>query len=44
MCDTRQTVRRIFLTVVTLTSLSALVRAQDRTEMTINDTGVEAEM
>jgi streptogramin lyase len=43
MRDTRQTVRRIFLTVVTMTSLSALVRAQDRTEVTINDTGVQAE-
>jgi streptogramin lyase len=43
MRHSRQTVRRIFLTVVTLTSLSALVRAQDRTEVTINDTGVQAE-
>src|SRR6476661_9056770 len=42
MCDTRQAVRRIFLTVVALT-LSALVRAQDRTEVTINDAGVQAE-
>jgi len=43
MCDTRQAVRRLFLTVVALTSLSAIVRAQDRTEVTINDTGVQAE-
>ena len=43
MCDTRQAVRRLFLTVVALTSLSAIVRAQDRTEVRINDTGVQAE-
>ena len=31
------------LAVAAVTSLSALVRAQGRTEMTINDTGVQAE-
>ena len=44
MRNTRQTVRRILLlTLLTLTSLSAFVRAQGRTEVTINDTGVQAE-
>ena len=37
------TVRRILFAVVTVASLSALVRAQGRTEVTINDTGVQAE-
>jgi hypothetical protein len=37
------TVRRMLLAVVTVTSLSLLVRAQTRTEITINDTGVQAE-
>jgi hypothetical protein len=36
------TVRRILLAVVTFTSLSPLVRAQTRTEITINDTGAQA--
>src|SRR6185369_9937287 len=43
MRDIHLTVRRILLIVVTVTSLSALVRAQGRTEVTINDTGVQAE-
>jgi len=43
MRDIGLTVRRILLIVVTVTSLSALVRAQGRTEVTINDTGVQAE-
>jgi hypothetical protein len=37
------TVHRILLAVVTVASLSPLVRAQGRTEVTINDTGVQAE-
>lgn len=37
------TVRRILLAVVTVGLLSALVRAQGRTEVTINDTAVQAE-
>jgi streptogramin lyase len=38
-----QTVSRFLLTVAAAASLSALVRAQGRTEVTINDTGVQAE-
>ncbi len=38
-----QTVSRFLLAVATFASLSALVRAQGRTEVTINDTGVQAE-
>ncbi len=38
-----QTVSRFLLAVVTFASLSALVRAQGRMEVTINDTGVQAE-
>ncbi len=37
------TVSRILLAVVTFASLSPFVRAQGRTEVTINDTGVQAE-
>jgi sugar lactone lactonase YvrE len=37
------TVHRILLAVVAVASLSPLVRAQTRTEITINDTGVQAE-
>lgn len=37
------TVNQILLVVVTVASLSPLVRAQARTEITINDTGVQAE-
>ncbi|HYT66739.1 MAG TPA: hypothetical protein VEL51_09990 [Vicinamibacterales bacterium] len=37
------TVHRILLAVVTFASLSSFVRAQGRTEVTINDTGVQAE-
>jgi streptogramin lyase len=39
----RQTVSRFLFTVATVTSLTALVRAQDRKEVTINDTGTQAE-
>src|SRR5215204_890345 len=39
----RQTVNRWLFTVAAVTSLSALVRAQDRKEVTINDTGTQAE-
>jgi streptogramin lyase len=41
MRHTRQTVRRILLTLLTVLSLSAFVAAQSR--MTINDTGVQSE-
>jgi len=37
------TVPRVLLAVVACASLSPLVRAQSRTEVTINDTGVQAE-
>jgi hypothetical protein len=37
------TVRRMLLALVTVTSLSPLVGAQTRTEITINDTGVKRE-
>lgn len=37
------TVRRFTLTAVTVTSLATFVHAQGRTEVTINDTGVQAE-
>src|SRR5688572_23014197 len=43
MPTARQTISRLLLTVGALASLSALVRAQGRTEVTINDTGVQAE-
>lgn len=43
MRDTRRTVLRILLTLVILTSLQTIVRGQNRTEVTINDTGVQAE-
>jgi streptogramin lyase len=43
MHHTHQTVRRTILALVTLTSLTAQVRAQGRTEVTINDTGVMPE-
>jgi len=39
----RQTVNRLLLAVAAVASLSALVRAQDRKEVTINDTGTQAE-
>lgn len=39
----RQTVSRFLFTVAAVTSLTALVRAQDRKEVTINDTGTQAE-
>jgi sugar lactone lactonase YvrE len=39
----RQTVSRLLFTVAAVTSLSALVRAQGRAEVTINDTGVMPE-
>ena len=39
----RQTVNRFLLTIAAVISLSALVRAQDRKEITINDTGDPAE-
>lgn len=38
-----QTLHRILLGVLTVASASAVVRAQTRTEVTINDTGVQAE-
>jgi sugar lactone lactonase YvrE len=38
-----QTIRRFVFTVVAFASASPLVRAQVRTEITINDTGVQAE-
>jgi streptogramin lyase len=38
-----QTVSRFLLVVAAVASLSALVRTQGRTEVTINDTGVQAE-
>lgn len=43
MRTAHQTVSRLLLTVATLASLWALVRAQRRTEVTIKDTGVQAE-
>ena len=39
----RQTVNRLLLAVAAVASLSTLVRAQDRKEVTINDTGTQAE-
>jgi streptogramin lyase len=39
----RQTVSRSLLVVAAVASLSMLVRAQDRKEVTINDTGTQAE-
>ncbi len=39
----RQTVSRFLLAVAAVASLPVLARAQGRTEMTINDTGVQAE-
>ena len=39
----RRTVSRVLLTVAAVASLPALARAQGRTEVTINDTGVQAE-
>ena len=43
MSITRQTVGRLLLAVAAAASLSVLVRAQDRKEVTINDTGTQAE-
>ena len=43
MRNSHQTIRRFLVTVVTLTSCSLLVQAQGRTEITINDTGTQAE-
>ena len=43
MHNIHETVRRFLLTVVACTSLAPLVGAQTRTEITINDTGVQAE-
>jgi len=43
MRTTHQTVRRFLVGVVTFSSLSPFVRAQNPTEVTINDTGVQAE-
>jgi streptogramin lyase len=43
MRNTRRAVCYFILAVVTFTSLSRSVRAQGRTEVTINDTGVQAE-
>jgi streptogramin lyase len=43
MSIARQTVSRLLLAVAAVASLSALVRAQDRKEVTINDTGTQAE-
>lgn len=43
MRSTRQTVNRLLFTVAAVTSLSVLVRAQDRKEVTINETGTQAE-
>jgi streptogramin lyase len=43
MCIAHQTVSRILLAAATFASFLALVRAQGRTEVTINDTGVQAE-
>src|SRR6476620_10586830 len=37
------TMRRTFLAVVTVAALSPLVQAQGRTEVTVNDTGIQAE-
>ena len=43
MHNIHETVRLFLLAVVAFTSLPSLVRAQTRTEITINDTGVQAE-
>jgi hypothetical protein len=43
MYNIHETVRRILLAVVAFTSLVPLAGAQTRTEITINDTGVQAE-
>jgi streptogramin lyase len=43
MNTTQETIRRILLTIVAFVSLSLLAGAQTRTEITINDTGVQAE-
>ena len=43
MRPARQTADRIILAALTVASLGALLRAQGRTEVTINDTGVQAE-
>ena len=37
------TLNRTLLAVMTVAALSTLVRAQDRTEVTVNDTGIQAE-
>lgn len=34
--------RRIFIAVVVFAALAPLVRAQGRTEVTVNDTGIQA--
>jgi hypothetical protein len=43
MFNARQVVGCVLLTFATVASLSAFVRTQGRTEITINDTGVQAE-
>jgi streptogramin lyase len=43
MRTTHETVRRILLAAAAVASLSTLIQAQGRTEITINDTGVQAE-
>src|SRR4029450_11664789 len=43
MRSARQTVSRFLFTVAAVTALTALVPAQGRTEVTINDTGTQAE-
>src|SRR6187551_2930508 len=43
MTSYRQTLHRVLFATVAVASLGPLVRAQSRTEVTINDTGVQAE-
>lgn len=43
MSNTPQTVSRLLVAVAVVASVSVLVRAQDRKEVTINDTGTQAE-
>ena len=43
MTSYRQTLHRVLFATVAVASLGPLVRAQGRTEVTINDTGVQAE-
>ena len=43
MFNSDKTVRRALLTVITIASLASAARAQDRSEVVIDDTGVQAE-